>query len=153
MEICGGYNPPTLVRLDKFWDNNIESWQCGPHLHAMFCADVVMGKYGCLPSRFNSGAGSNSSNPHMNTKNLISNIIVKLRDDPFPFLKETTVYTNTDCSGHSLFLHFIVKKSMPLSMWNTQGRSYQSLVLPEGRRIVLYYNAEDPEDDGSIKLT
>ena len=104
MEICAGVYPPTKVRLDHFWDNNIESWQCGPEVLALFCGDVVWGKYGCMPGKWNSSAGSNSSNPRMNMMNLVSNIYVQKRDNPNDIFIETTVYTNNDCSGHSLFL-------------------------------------------------
>ena len=79
-EICSDTTFPTKYRLDKFWDNNIESWQCGSNVVLQFCADVVTDSILCKPSEWNSFAGSLSSNRQMNMMNIVSNVFISWWD-------------------------------------------------------------------------
>ena len=99
-EICNTISPfPIKYRLDKFWDNNIESWQCGQNVVVQFCADVVTDSTLCKESKWSTYAGSLSSNRQMNLMNIVSNVFIS-RVDEIVF-RFTTGFTNKDCSGLS----------------------------------------------------
>ena len=124
------------------WNNNIESWECGPNAIAQFCIDLRSDYYEtCEIDRWTSFAGSNSSNSRMNLMNLVSTIFVdNIEGEDFEM---TTAFTSDDCSGHSVFMPIL---GGPWFEWDfflaevgQESRSYKSVFLPPGSSIVLTY--------------